>query len=385
MNTKIIHLKAFSLNKNNSFPEKQDNQFYLASWAGLIAKKIKNRHPKLDIEVWRAEPEFNHKTSRVINGINASIFPYKKPVIIKNVLTLKMLIQLRKLSKQFNVIIHYHSLFGLFEVIIPHLIPRAKLILSHHGGLPPSEKTFGLKNNILNFLLKRSYNKISFISYLNQQAKEYLESCYYNPLQKTFLPVGADYDLMQPIEKRQARNLLDLDNSKVYAIYIGKLYSLKGVDIILDIYEKLSEKYNFSVLFIGDINSEEINIYNRIINSDCKYFGTQPHDKINLYLSAADFYIHPVFNPVVGFDVSLIEAMAVGIPVVSTRLKITQIEYNKIGYQADSIKEFEEKTEQMILNFYNFSGIREFTKKYFDANSAIPDKYANWYNSIFKP
>ena len=103
-----------------------------------------------------------------------------------------------------------------------------------------------------------------------------------------------------------------------------------------------------------------------------------------MYLSTADFYLHPIFNPSVGVDVAQIEAMAMGLPVVGARLNTLEIGYKELGYQVDQPGLFVYKVEKMIKTFTQFNKVRETAINYFDSNTSIADQYIKVYHRIAK-
>ena len=384
MQVKIIHYSGFinKKEKSENHPKRDEDQFYFASWAGQIAKRIKKRSPELDIEVWSADREFNKVSCRTIEGIKACVFPYRWPVLIPGSLTFSMFILLKRLSQKKFLIIHTHSIFTFFNVLVSLLLPNTKLVVSHHGGVPPDWENGGLKDKIKTRIYDLAISKVSFGTYLNNRTKQYLQRLKNRDCFK-FLPVGSDFQLFKSMNQKQARKALNLNEESIYAIYIGKLYHLKGVDIIMDTYDQLKDKYNFKVLFVGSVYDKEKYLYKRVEQSDCIFFGPQNHDNIPLYLSSADFYLHPVFEPVVGFDVSLLEAMAIGLPVVSSRLSSMEMDYRQLGYHVEKPEDFISYTKKMIHNFYKFNHVRSAVIKKFDANTSIPDQYIDVYNGIY--
>jgi len=383
MQVKVVHYSGFVNKKDKGVhhPRVHEDQYYFASWSGQIARRIKNRAPELDIEVWSLDREFDKLSCRNIQGIKACIFPYQFPVLIPRSLTFKMFFRLRQLSQKHLLIIHTHSIFNFFNVAISFLVPQAKLVISHHGGLPPDWKSTVVKEKIKTKIYDLALKRVSFGTYLNQRTKQYVQRLK-NRDRFRFLPVGADFQLFKRMDKSIARKELNLEEDTIYGIYIGNLYHLKGVDIIMDTYDELKNKYEFKILFVGKIYEQERDLYERIQQSDCMFFGPQNHEDIPLYLSAADFYLHPVFAPVVGFDVSLLEAMAIGLPVVSSRLVTMGIDYQQLGYQVQRPADFSYYTEKMIHNFQQFNAVRDSVMHEFDANISIPDQYLDAYDEI---
>ena len=100
---------------------------------------------------------------------------------------------------------------------------------------------------------------------------------------------------------------------------------------------------------------------------------------------AADFYIHPAFNPQFGgIDVAWMEALACNVPVMSSTLSILDFDYKDIGILLKSKNEIYKKTEFMINNFTKFKNCREIAKRYLDGKSSIIEKLYKIYMKALK-
>jgi glycosyltransferase involved in cell wall biosynthesis len=376
---KIVHLSGFAPYKPPGLPTNDNDYYFVSSWAGLIARRLKQYKPDMDIEIWRTEDEFDEMTEKEIFNIKGVIWPYKKS-IIRNLLTLGMVKKLNELKKSYFIILHYHDLFNLrFVIFIKLLCPGINVVLSHHGGVPPKP------NTIKGFLMKLFYNKriVTYITYLSLGTKIYLDSIKLHPPFR-FLPVGADFEQFKPINKAEIRKELGLDPDLIYGIYVGKFYKLKSVDLILDSFYKLKSKYNFSVIFVGGRNSPENDLYDEVINSGCPWYGVKPWLEMVKYYNAADFYIHPALNPAFGgLDVSWIEALACNKPVLSPQLAYLDFDYLELGVFIKDESELIEKTEWMINNYNTFSKCREVSKEQLDGNTAIMRKLVQIYDEIY--
>jgi glycosyltransferase involved in cell wall biosynthesis len=377
---KIIHLSFFAKGeKPPHHPKIGDDYYFVASWAGLIARRLKKYKPDLDIETWRAENEFNEITEKEVFNIKGIIWPHKK-VVVKNLLTLDMIKRLNQIKKNYFVILHYHDLYNLrFVILINIFCPGIKVVLSHHGGVPPKQGT------IKDRLIKLFYNKnrINYITYLSTKTRDYIIKIKGHPPIK-FLPVGADFNVMVPNDKIEMRKILKLDQDKVYAIYVGKWYKLKNVDLILETYQALKEKYNFSVIFVGGSNDIENDLYEQVVNSGCPYFGVQKWTDMPMFYNAADFYIHPAFNSNFGgLDVSWIEALACNKPVLSPQLAYLDFDFTELGIVVKNKIELIEKTEWMINNYKKFTKCREVSQRQLDGNTAIMEKLVKIYAEIY--
>ncbi len=191
--------------------------------------------------------------------------------------------------------------------------------------------------------------------------------------------------MFKPKSKSEAKKLFNLDDNKIYGIYVGKFYPLKSVDLILKAYYELKDKYNFSIILVGGDNDEENNLYNEVKESGCPYFGFQKYTDMPLFFNAADFYIHPAFNPKFGgLDVSWMEALACNIPVLSPQLAYLDFDYFDLGICLSKPEELIEKIELMINNLNRFNRCREVAKIHLDANSSIMERLITVYNKVLE-
>ncbi len=372
-NIKIIFISHSSKGNNLIYYKKGSDELFVASWAGLFARRLKKYKSELDISSWIMEPFVSKKENRTVYGLNGIIWPYRF-VFIRNVMTLSMYFTLLRLSLKHKIILHYNSVFDSFVLLRFLLPPNIKIILSHHGGIPP------VKISLKHIIFMLTYRYINAITYLTPSVKKYLLNIGVNKRKLFFLPVGADFSLFTPQNKTEARRLLNLEENKIYGIYVGKFYSLKSVDLILKAYYELRKKYNFSIIFVGGNNDEGNDLYNEVKESGCPYFGFQKYTDMPLFYNAADFYIHPAFNPDFGgLDVSWMEALACNKPVLSPQLAYLDFDYSELGICLNNKEELIEKTEFMINNFRKFNRCREISQMHLDGNSAIMKKILTIY------
>ena len=53
-------------------------------------------------------------------------------------------------------------------------------------------------------------------------------------------------------------NIEKINNNRISILYVGSFYRYKGVDIILDAFEKLKKDYNISLTCVGGSPSDEL-------------------------------------------------------------------------------------------------------------------------------
>jgi glycosyltransferase involved in cell wall biosynthesis len=120
----------------------------------------------------------------------------------------------------------------------------------------------------------------------------------------SIIPYGAPIDYFQP----QAKN-----DTSFRALFVGRLGAHKGVHYLLQAWQQLRLP-NAELLLVGvnDFPQGWLNQYADVF----RYVPSVPHASLNQYYSAANVLVFP--SLLEGFGMVLLEAMACGIPVITT-------------------------------------------------------------------
>jgi len=116
------------------------------------------------------------------------------------------------------------------------------------------------------------------------------------------------------ISKEEARDMLNLPQSKKIAVYVGSVKVVKGVDII-----SRNAKYFPEILFliVGKVDSS----FGAEDSDNLKFIGQINNDLVPVYLTAADFLILPHPDTIQSQSpMKLFEYMAVNRPIISSKL-----------------------------------------------------------------
>jgi glycosyltransferase involved in cell wall biosynthesis len=151
----------------------------------------------------------------------------------------------------------------------------------------------------------------------------------------TMIPNGIDLTRFRPVpedQKRQLRVRLGLPVHRVVLVFVGRLAEGKGVLTLLRIWSELiRERPSLHLVMIGR-GSDSFDDCETEVRAfvDAHALGactTLPGavDNVQAYLQAADLFVFP--SEYEGFGLALVEAMACGLPVVST----------EVGVAADAI------------------------------------------------
>ncbi len=193
-----------------------------------------------------------------------------------------------------------------------------KLIVTFHY----SQTESFLKNypNISRFVLERIDNFIV----VSKRQRDYITSIigkkYYAKI--TVIPNGYNPKKLRVIEKREARNRLNLQLNYKIILNIGLLFEKKGQKHLINSSKELIciKKYNdLKCFIIGQgplLNQLQQQINENKLENHVKLVGFVSLEDLNLYLNSADIFVLPSLhegNPTVMF-----EALSLGLPFVGT-------------------------------------------------------------------
>jgi glycosyltransferase involved in cell wall biosynthesis len=133
---------------------------------------------------------------------------------------------------------------------------------------------------------------------------------------KRFVPVD-------DVQKIPLRKKLNLPQDVTIAIYTGRLVSYKGLPLLLKVWNEIRRKYENVLLILAgtgglDIHNceEELRQYVKVNGLEKYVLFTGAVQNVPEYLQASDLFVFPTEND--AFPSSIVEAMACGLPVVTT-------------------------------------------------------------------
>lgn len=151
-------------------------------------------------------------------------------------------------------------------------------------------------------------------------------------------PNAINAELFKKLDKEQCREQLNLPQDAFIIAFVGWFIERKGLQRVAEAIKQIQGEPVYS-LFIGK-GEQEPNCDNIL------YKGALPHDQVPLYLNAADVFVLPTLHE--GCCNAVVEAMACGLPVVSSNLPFNwdvlddtnsiMVDPNSIDELADAIR-----------------------------------------------
>jgi glycosyltransferase involved in cell wall biosynthesis len=239
---------------------------------------------------------------------------------------------------------HYDLIFvsgfrvlGLCAVIVGKLLGKRCILKADSLGemsgeffaaglekwsLRPSSSPVRLLLGLRDIILRRA---TAFVA-ISSAIKTELMSHGVNTEAICMIPNSVDTSTFHPVtlsQKRKVRERLGLSLTDAIATFTGRLVSYKGLPLLLRAWEKIRRKHlNAKLLLVGsgglDIHNCETElkdyVQSRGLQESIYFVGCV--ENVCEYLQASDVFVFPTENE--AFGISLIEAMACGLPVIST-------------------------------------------------------------------
>jgi glycosyltransferase involved in cell wall biosynthesis len=142
------------------------------------------------------------------------------------------------------------------------------------------------------------------------------------------IPNSVDTDKYFPVdglEKKALRSKLSISNDATVVIYTGRLVSYKGLPLVLEVWKDLQKQHPQLLLLLVGSGGDDIHncegqlkeyVHQNSLDSSVRFTGSVQN--VDEYLKASDVFVFPTTNE--AFGISVIEAMACGLPVVATNV-----------------------------------------------------------------
>jgi len=125
------------------------------------------------------------------------------------------------------------------------------------------------------------------------------------------IPNAIDSDLFKPLDRKECRQKLKLPNDAFILSFVGWFNERKGSERLSKAVSLIKEGKTVYSIFIGE--GQAVPLCDNIL-----FKGHLPHDRIPEYLCASDVFVLPTLQE--GCCNAVIEAMACGLPIVSSNL-----------------------------------------------------------------
>ncbi|WP_269851138.1 glycosyltransferase family 4 protein [Methanosarcina horonobensis] len=174
-----------------------------------------------------------------------------------------------------------------------------------------------------------NYRYCDRIVSVTDKLKDELVRLYSVPAEKVLvINNGANTDIFKPMDQKQARAGLGLDDSKKYVCFVGHLAAWQGVEFLIRsapfILEKLPD-VRFLVVGDGVMRDKLMEIASEMgISDKFTFTGRVPYENVPVYINAADVCVAPFIqerNSKIGLSaLKTYEYLACGKPIVASSI-----------------------------------------------------------------
>ena len=266
--------------------------------------------------------------------------------------------------------------------IILARVLRIKVIVFYHGWNVNYEVKLD-KNIFFKFLFLKAdasivlsnYQKEKLLLY-NYNKRIYIETTLVDD--KLLKSINTDF-----IEKKY-RNLNS--KSKITLLFLARIEREKGIFELLDAYEQIKKNYNVNLIIAGDGKAENqaMEIAKEMKLKDIEFTGFISGDEKINFFKKSHIYIFPSYTE--GMPSSVLEAMAFGIPVLTTPVGglVDFFKENKNGFfiKIGNSNSIVEKYKEMLNSKSNLSKISINNHNY-ALNRFLASKVAKRNTNIF--
>jgi len=256
------------------------------------------------------------------------------------------------------------------DILFPFALFKRKnpKIVTMHGipGRGIHRRKSGVTWRIYNYLEKFSLKRADKVITVDSRTEKwYLKRYEWLKGKSCVIPVGVDLSRFKPLDKNIVKEKFGFDSKDKIILYIGRLEREKRIDLLIESFKKLNSETNVKLVIVGD-GPERGRLVAQAETPNILFLGTLPHERIPEILNCAEVLV--LSSEYEGMPTVVLEAMACGIPVVSTNVGDVNalVIDGKTGYLAKAnAEDLKEKISIVVNNSEKFKyNCIEISKRY---------------------
>jgi glycosyltransferase involved in cell wall biosynthesis len=259
----------------------------------------------------------------IVDGVRVLYFPYVLSYDLFY-LTPQMIPYIKKNIEAFDIA-HLHDV-RCFQSIVAHRYAKKNgvpYVVQLHGSYLAPFGGNKLKWLLDNAASTRTLKDASRVIALTTTEAAYLKQNGVGDEKIDLVGNGIDFsEDTQPLIRGRFRQKFGISNEELVVLYVGRITSSKGLDLLVDAFSDLTSHLDAVKLVLvgGDHHGYKSTLKKRMrdlrIEDCCVFTGpVDESDKTDAYVDA-DVFVTPRFT---GFPLTFLESCACGTPIVTTR------------------------------------------------------------------
>ncbi len=236
---------------------------------------------------------------------------------IGNKFSFRKLKKILALADHYDIVVAHHGdIYLKIYFILIRLWKRKKMVMMVHSCYDPMHlRRYGAGKKLVSDLVWKLSARLSdAVIYVSQAGKNSNEEHFGKIKTKSYIVYnGISPEIIVNGKKHRRK-----EGPPYLITYIGRLSNIKGIHILIEAVSKLSPSYDIRLSIVGD-GPDRKELEQRAadfgISGITHFYGQQT--EVEKYLQEASVFVYPSVCQEV-FGISIIEALACGIPCVAT-------------------------------------------------------------------
>ena len=170
---------------------------------------------------------------------------------------------------------------------------------------------------------ERSRGADRIIAASDSESETLVEQYRVNPGRIAVAPCGVDTVRFRPMNRERARLALGLDPSLPVLLFVGRIESLKGIEVLIRAAAEIESRYQLVVVGGDERDAARKALLDNLavetgITGNVHFLDAVPHDDLPDVFNAADICVVPSYYE--SFGLVALEAMACSVPVIASRV-----------------------------------------------------------------